>query len=255
MMKFLSYLKSLLGLGSPSYKKCRKSSNWTGANARCRLMNILSPNMSDSTFNDRVKFAKGRGVDHFNLFLTNEKDGEYAGYSIYGPKFDQKKGLDKDSVSKMLGRVKKLRKMGYSVVLWMTADDTSWNKSMDFAKLCADAKAAGFFKFASAAVVGLEVDEYWSASKVAENVAILRKVSKLKVGVHQTSNKYDKMGLGDLAFAQVNPGTSVDTIKKFVETVAKATGKPVCMFEMERQEDRKRSEAALAAGAYSAGNW
>lgn len=254
-MKFLSYLKSLLGLGSPSYKKCVKSSNWAGANASRRIMNILSPNMTESTFNDRVKWAKGRGVDHFNLFLTNEKDGEYAGYSVYGPKFDQKKGVDKPFAKVMLDRVKKLRKKGYSVVLWMTADDTSWNKTMDFAKLCSDVKKLGFFKFASAVVVGLEVDEYWSSSKVAENVAILRKVSKLKVGVHQVSNKYDKMGLGDLAFAQVNPGTEPKKIGDFVKAVAKATGKPVCMFEMERGPDRKRSEAALAAGAYSVGNW
>ena len=200
MKKIIEFFKSLFARifgKAPAWDKCVKSSNWTGANASKRLMNILSPNMSDSTFNDRVNYAKGRGVDHFNLFITNEKDGEYAGYSIYGPKFDQKKGIDKASVNVMLNRIKKLRKKGYGIVLWMTADDTSWNKTMDFAKLCEDTKKAGFFKFASAVVVGLEVDEYWSSSKVAENVKTLRNVSKLKVGVHQCSNKYDKMAHGD----------------------------------------------------------
>ena len=236
-----------------SWEDCKKSSNWTGKNAARRIMNILSPNMSDSAFNDRVAFGKSRGVDHFNVFVTNQKDGEYAGYSIYGPKFTQSAGIDKNSTKIMEKRIKKLVDDGYGVVLWMTADDTAWNKTMDFEKLCKDIKSLGWFNLCSAVVVGLECDEYWSAAQVQNYCKILRKYSGKKVGVHQTSDKY--MVYGDLSYLQVAPGKPTTYIKNFVNLVKKVVKHPVCMFEMERSEDRERSKAALDAGAWSVGNW
>lgn len=236
-----------------AWNKCTKSSNWTGKNASMRIMNILSPNMPDSSFNDRYNFAKNRGVNHFNVFITNQKDGERAGYSIYGPNFNQKGGIDKNSVKIMEKRIDKMLKDSFGVVLWMTADDTQWNRTMDFEKLCKDVKSLGWFDKCSAVVVGLECDEYWSANQVSNYCNILRKYSGKKVGVHQTSFKTNLMQYGDLAYLQVNPGTSIDKIQNFVKQMKGS--KPTCMFEMERAEDRNRSEAALKAGAWSVGNW
>lgn len=255
--KIKNFIRELIGLG-PTIRKwdeCTKSSNWTGRNAAKRIMNILSPNMSDAAFNERFNWAKGRGVDHFNVFITNQKDGECAGYSIYGKNFAQSAGPDKNFCKIMEKRIDKMIDNDFGVVLWMTADDTSWNKTMNFEKLCKDVKDLGWFKKASAVVVGLECDEYWSASQVANYCKILKKYSGLKVGVHQTSNRSDFVKFGDLAYLQVPPGTAQSKIKSFVQNVKAATGKPVCMFEMERSEDRNRSKAALEAGAFSVGNW
>ena len=236
------------------WDECTKSSNWTGRNAAKRIMNILSPNMSDAAFNERYNWAKARGVDHFNVFITNKADGEAAGYSIYGKNFAQSNGPDKNCCKVMEKRIQKMVDDGFGVVLWMMADDSNaWAKSVNFDKMCKDVKDLGWFKLASAVVVGLEVDEYWSAAQVSNYCKILKKHSGLKVGVHQTSNRADFVKFGDLAYLQVPPGTSQAAIANFIKKVKGS--KPVCMFEMERQEDRKRSEAALKAGAFSVGNW
>lgn len=265
MRKLKALIKKILGKTAAdiiipinttkTWEECKKSSNWTGKNASKRIMNILSPNMSDGTFNDRFNFAKGRGVDHFNLFITNQKDGEAAGYSIYGPNFAQSKGIDKNSCKIMEKRIDKILDEGFGVVLWMTADDTAWNKTMNFDKLCSDVKKLGWFDKASAVVVGLECNEYWNASQVNNYCKILRNYSKKKVGVHQTSDRIDFMKFGDLAYLQINPGASTTKIQSFVKNAKAATGKPVCMFEMERAEDRNRCNAAFAAGAWSVGNY
>lgn len=256
MKKIIAFIKKLFGIQTiKKWEDCKKSSNWTGRNAAKRIMNILSPRMSDAAFNERFNFAKNRGVDHFNVFITNQKDGEAAGYSIYGPNFAQSVGVDKNYCKVMEKRIDKMIDKGFGVVLWMTADDTSWNKTMNFTKLCEDVKKLGWFDKASAVVVGLECDEYWSASQVNNYCKILKKYSGKKVGVHQTSNRIDYMKFGDLAYLQVAPGTSQAKIQSFVKNAKAATGKPVCMFEMERSEDRNRSQAALNAGAWSVGNW
>ena len=258
--KILLWISKLFGgagskLVIKDWSKCTKSSNWTGKNASKRIMNILSPTMPDAIFNERYAFAKGRGVDHFNLFITNQRDGECAGYSIYGPNFAQSNGIDKNSTKIMEKRIKKIINDGYGVILWMTADDTSWNKTMNFEKLCADVKSLGWFDLCSAVVVGLECDEYWNASQVSNYCKILKKYSGKKVGVHQTSDKYNYMAYGDLSYLQVSPGKANSYIQNFIGIAKKAIGHPVCMFEMERSEDRGRSQAALDAGAFSVGNW
>lgn len=241
----------------PAWDKCTLSSNWTGKNASTRIMNILSPNMTDQAFQDRFNWAKGRGVNCFHVILANKSDGEKAGYSIYGPSFNYG-NVDQNSVNVMLNRIKKIRKEGFGVILWLVTDDsTAWCKkvSANPQQYVNDLDRLGFFKEASTVVIGLEVDEYWSAGDCSKIYAAVKSKYDGKVGVHQVSDKYDKAGTCDIMFAQVKPGTSTSTIKNFVKTIKSKTGKPVCMFEMERQEDRARSQAALDAGAYAVGNW
>ena len=241
----------------PSWDKCTKSSNWHGTHANQRMMNILSPRMSDSTFKDRLNFIKSRGCNTAHVILCNKGDGESAGYSIYGQNFDWT--IDKSYANKMLERLKILAKENLGIVLWLATDDCGdWNSKIisNPSKYVADLYSLGFLKYASTVVLGLEVDEYWKNSSYIHSFykAVKAKYNG-KVGVHQTSGKYNYMSLVDIAFVQVNPGTSKDHIKSFIKTVKSKTGKPVNMFEMERQEDRSRSEAALSAGAFAVGNW
>lgn len=243
--------------GVKKWDECTKSSNWHGANAKQRLMNILSPNMPDNVFNERLNFIKSRGCNTVNVFVCNKADGEYAGYSIYGSNFNWH--IDKAHCDKMLSRLKKLSKEHLGIVLWLAADDCGdWNAKMisNPTKYASDLEALGFFQYASTVVLGLEADEYWkNTSQISAFYKAVKNKYNGKVGIHQTSGKYNYMPLADIAFLQVNPGTSKASIQSFIQTVKTKTGKPVCMFEMERQEDRGRCEAAFAAGAFSVGNW
>ncbi|NLF23105.1 MAG: hypothetical protein GX590_08080, partial [Lentisphaerae bacterium] len=53
---------------TPEWDEATLSSNWGGDNARLRMMNVLSPNMSDGTFRDRVDWMKARGVNTAHVF-------------------------------------------------------------------------------------------------------------------------------------------------------------------------------------------
>lgn len=237
-----------------NWDKCVHSSNWHGSNANMRMMNMLSPHMSDGSYKDRLNFIKSRKCDTVHVFLTNKKDGEYAGYSIYGNKFDW--NIDKNYSNKMLSRVKSLSKDFY-VVLWIISDDSSdWAKTMasNPTRYISDVASLGFFDYAAIVVTGLEANEYWSGAQASAMYNAVKSKYKGKVGIHQTSNSTSLIGACDIFFAQMNPGSSESQIKSFTKKCV-SYGKPVNMFELERQENRQKSQWALDAGAYAIGNW
>lgn len=261
LKKILNFIISLFkGKGEsdvflPKWDECTKSSNWHGANASQRMMNMLSPGMPDDVFNSYLNWIKGRDCNCAHLILANKADGQYAKYSIYGNKFDF--NLDQAFVNVFVARLKKIQKAKLGIVLWLITDDSSdWAKTLagNPTKYVEDLSKAGILDFASTIVIGLETDEYWSSADCSKIYAALRKKYSGKIGVHQTSGKYGYAGTADILFAQLNPGSSKSQIQSFVKTCLK-TGKPVNMFEMERQEDRQRSQWAMEAGAYGVGNW
>ena len=262
MKKILNWLKKLFGkingkIVIPNWDECTKSSNWSGKNAAKRMMNILSPHMADATFKERVAWMKGRGCNCAHVFVTNKADGEKAGYSPYGNKFDFV--LDKNYCKVMGDRIKYLNKQGLGVILWLMADDSNaWAKTAqnNFAHYCKDIKELGWFDYASTVVIGLEIEEYWNnAGVIANLVKATKQFYKGKVGTHHISGSYALAGASDIAFVQLNPGQSDSAISSYVRKVKGALNKPVNMFELERNEDRHRSEVALKAGAFGVGNW
>lgn len=240
-----------------SWNECTKSSNWTGKNASKRMMNILSPHMPDGVFEERLAFIKGRGCNSVHLILCNKADGEYGGYSIYGNGITWI--VNKSYTDKMTSRIKRLRKEGFGIVLWlMTDDDGGWNKALsaNFSTYVNDIKKLGWFDCASIVVLGLELDEYWTAEQVAFGMRDLREKYSGKTGVHMTSGKWDWVQVADILFYQTEPGKTAQQIKsETAKIVANCNGKPVCFFELSRTEDRDLSNAAFAGGAYSVGNW
>ena len=269
--------------------ECTKSSNWHGAGASWRLMNMLSPNMPDKVFNQYLSWAIKRGVDHVNVFVTNKADGHetasgvlYCDFSIYGKNFNYP-NIDTSYVKKMGDRLDTILDKGLGVVLWMTADDTYWNnpfktdsrdKSSEipglndpgvFRMLCEDVRSLGWFDKASAAVVGLEVDDYWR-EETEQNIEILKEVSGLMTGVHFTDDAINVLNsrltpdvvaaaeASDIVFAQTPPNQK-DLIGATVSMVLRTVKKPCNMFEMERHEDRTSCNDAYGCGAYSVGNW
>ena len=243
-----------------AWDKCTLSSNWHGKNANMRIMNILSPNMGESSFNDRYNWAKSRGVNYFNLFVVNKADGEYAKYSPFGQNFTGNYGnIDKASTDIMTKRIKKMHDDGMGVVLWLMADDSNdWAKK--FASnpqpLIDAIDKLGWFKYASIVVLGLEMNEYWGASQVQNVYNSTRTKWSGMIGTHHTSGSSQFAAFGDIVFYQVNPGTATGTIISQCKNVAAKTGKKIVAFEIERQEARDKCDQILKSGAaYSVGNW
>lgn len=259
MLSGCSTIRTLPGLGAaltPAWDDATLASCWSGANAGQRNMNILSPHMSDGTFKDRIKWQVNRGCNTVHLFVSNKADGQYAGYSIYGDGWDW--SIDKASCDTFRERIAYCRGKGLAVVLWLFADDsTDWNRAAakDFPRYLRDLENEGLLKYASTVVVGLELDEYYSASQVQALVAATRSVYGGKIGTHQTSGRADFAGLADICFYQVSPGKSASQIEAEARKIAGAVGKPTNFFELDRRENRSLCEAALKGGAFGVGNW
>lgn len=239
------------------WDECTLASCWNGANASQRMMNMLSPGMSDSKFTSYMEWMKGRGCNTAHLFVSNKGDGENAGYSIYGTSsWDWI--VDDALCEKMTSRIKKLQKNGFGTVIWLFADDSSaWNKEAkkNFPKYLQDLKAKGFTDLASTIVIGLELDEYYNANEVASLVSATKSIYSGKIGTHQTSGRYDYCKLADICFYQVNPGKSVSWIKNEAKRIKALTGKPLNFFEIERNPSPEKCQAALDGGAFGVGNY
>ena len=241
----------------PSWDECTLASCWNGANASQRMMNMLSPGMSDSKFTSYMEWMKGRGCNTSHLILANKADGENGGYTIYGNSFDWT--VDQNFVNVMKSRIDVLRKNGFGIVLWLFTDDSSQytnEAKKNFPKYLKDLKDLGLLDYASTIVVGLELQDYYNnANTVASLVAATRAVYPGKIGTHETSGNHVFAPLADICFYQVSPGKSASFIQAEAARVRAATGKPVNFFEMERSPDRAKSEAAIKGGAFGVGNW
>lgn len=258
--KIIKFFKKLFGKATgkiviPKWDECTKSSNWTGKNAAQRMMNILSPHMDEDTFKARVRWIKIRGCNCAHVFITNKADGEKAGYSPYGNKFDFVR--DKNYINVMTNRIKYLNKEGLGVILWLMADDSNaWAKAAakNFPQYLKDIKEFGWFDYASTVCLALEANEYYSASDMNKLAAATKAVYKGKIATHHTSNRADFVGLGDLLFYQIEP-TDNQTVVANACKKALSYGKPVNFFESYRCENRKNCETAFKCGCYAVGNW
>lgn len=254
---FVFLLLTCLANAAPvEWQKCTKASSWA-LNAQARMMNIFSPNMSDSKAASYIQWMKSRGCNTAHVFISNEGNGEHSGYSIYGPKWDWT--IDSKYYNLMLSRIQILRKQGFAVVIWLFADDSPRFNSLaakNFEKYIIDCKNLGFFKEASIVVVGLELNEYYGLSDVVRLISATKKHYNGKIGTHQTSGRYEYSKYANILFYQVDPGKSASWIKAETIRVKKASGgKPLVMFELERNPAREKCLAAFSGAAFSVGNW
>lgn len=239
-----------------TWDACTRASCWRGANAKNRMMNMLSPAFTDAKFAEYRDWMKSIGCNTAHVFLSNKADGEGGGYCIYGTSWTWE--INAAFCDVFRSRIADLRANGFAVVVWLLADDSSaWNKeeAKNFPKYLQDLKAQGLLDQASTVVAGLELDEYYQSAQVSALVNAIRKVYPGKVGTHQTSGRYEFAALADICFYQVSPGKSAAQIKAEAAKVVKATGKPVNFFELDRQPNRALCDAAFAGGAFAVGNW
>lgn len=251
MKRLLNLLKYLLGI-APKWDECVHASCWDGTNAQKRMMNLLSPFFTEDVFKARVKWAEKRGCDTLHLFLVNKGDGEGAGFRVTDPA----------TAKLMEKRVKWARKRGLGIVLWILADDSKAWANEVFANPSATIDAArNLWPHASTVVLGLEMDEYGAPQDWQRLKDALRRRYSGKIGTHHKSGRYGYAGLGDIVFAQCEPPKPKEPpeagaarVKAAVKT-ARALGKPVNFFELDRHPNRELAEAALSAGAFGVGNW
>ena len=238
------------------WDECTKASCWNGNNAEQRMMNMLSPHMTDVIFNNYIKWQKkDRDCNTVHLILANRADGEYARYCIYGSEWDW--SIDQNYTKVMQKRVEKLRDEGFGIVLWLITDDSSaYAKEMhkNPQQYINDVANLGLFKYASTVVLGLEMDEYMSTTQVDNLYKAVKTKYNGKIGVHHTGNKFSFANWGDILFVQIEPTADQTKIRNTVNS-AKKYGKPINFFEFQRFPDRAGSQAALDAGAFGVGNW
>jgi hypothetical protein len=244
------------GLGPVAWQKATKASCWSGSNANRRHMNALSPTMPDAKFTEYLEWQVARGCNTVHWFLVNYGDGEYARVNPYGPDW----GAEPVPawVDLMKARIRIARKRGLAVVLWLMADDSgTWARRPEaaFIELYRVCKSRGLFDAASYLVLGLELNEYWDAGRVARLAGQLRSISGLKVGIHQTSDRMEYAPHGDIFLYQTNPGKSAGEVEGLVHGVCRRVNKPVVAFELDRHENRGLCEAAFRGGAFAVGNW
>lgn len=238
----------------PAPLSCTLASLWDGANATKRMMNTLSPGMSDGKFREYLKWQKGRGCNTAHVFVSNQADGECAGYCIYGHTVSWT--LDAATVKVMLARVKAYRRAGMGVVLWLLADDSgTMNKALlDGVELFAkDLKKTGLLRYASMVCLGLEMSEYVGGN-AGNLLNAVRGVWDGAVATHDVSGSIRFAGFGDVVFGQVKPTSSDSEMLRFAALV-KATGRPGGIIECDRHANRARCEKLIAAGLPFVGNW
>ena len=238
----------------PSWDECTIASLWDGGNAERRMMNTLSPRMSDGKFRDYLKWQRDRGCNTAHVFVSNQADGECAGYCIYGHTVSWT--LDAATVKVMLARVKAYRRAGMGVVLWLLADDSgAMNKALlDGVELFAkDLKKTGLLKYASMVCLGLEMSEYVGGN-AGNLLNAVRGVWDGKVATHDISGSLRYAGYGDIVFAQVKPTVSDSEMLRFAAMV-KGTGKPGGVIECDRHANRERCQKLIDAGLPFVGNW
>lgn len=238
----------------PSWDECTTASLWDGPNAEKRMMNTLSPRMIDGKFRDYLKWQRDRGCNTAHVFVSNQADGECAGYCIYGRAVSWT--LDAATVKVMLARVKAYRRAGMGVVLWLLADDSgAMNKALlDGVELFAkDLKKTGLLKYASIVCLGLEMSEYVGGN-AGNLLNAVRGVWDGMVATHDVSGSLRYAGYGDIVFAQVKPTSSDSEMLRFAAMV-KGTGKPAGIIECDRHANRERCQKLIDAGLPFVGNW
>lgn len=225
------------------------ASCWHGSNASERMMNILSPRMSDDTFGKRLAWMVGKGCTAAHLILVNAADGEAGGYAAWN---------DSDR-EKMKQRWETVKKAGLTPIPWIITDDSKAYRDQLFAN--ADKLVGKMADFLAAecpyVVLGLEMDEDKSVTaeqwkKVRDAV---KKHYKGPLGVHHCSgNSFKFASLGEIVLGQLDPGCSESQVQAQIKAIL-AKGKRAVGFEYERGPSRKLAVAALKAGAEGCGNW
>jgi len=108
-------------------------------------------------------------------------------------------------------------------------------------------------------VIGLEVDEYWTAAQTNELIQDLKQHTNKPIGVHLTpTTPLEYVTHADVLYLQTGFGLTQEQFREKVKATLLATSKPVIVSEYSLQSDtayaRALGDIACEMGAVGTGN-
>jgi len=218
-------------------------------NAGTRAMNALSYNASDDWVNNVRKRQKANGDWTVWLYMSNDKDGSPNPTTIYDALFGG--SVSAERVGMCRRRMKDYKDAGFSIVAWLTADDSSKisNASLAVHKQFINDVHNHLGDLIDAYCVGLEMDEDSRASKAKALIAHAKAVTKKEVGVHLTTGKWQEaINWGaDVLYYQAGFGKTASQVKsECANVISKLNGR--CKFVLAEYHVSSDSAAAKAIG-------
>lgn len=264
-MSFISTLISLLskifGIQSGLTIKDHRAS-FLFDNAGTRVMNILAYNLDDNQFNSVLNRCKNNGDTVVYLYVGyNNGDGPGI-TSIYVN--DQFGGsIDNNKVSIIKKRMQKVRDKGMYIVGWLFADDNTRKvnfKDTEALKTYIKNVVDRFDEYISEYVIGIEANEYLSASQVDQLASYLKGKVNKSIGNHMTPGQYGYSASGNIQkhYHQYGFNKSNSYIESETRKVIGALGKPVIGAEYDMSSDsvgaKARGDAVIRGGGSGTGN-
>ena len=207
-------------------------------------LSYLSSNVDDA-WRRRVENALiNQGDTHIYIYSQNGDDG----IGNVSPQSDWELRLDH------------LNSRGLRPVMWLMADDSSnlASKPLSYHKSHNSEMVSRFDDKVDGYVIGLEVDEYWSAAQVREMVADLKTKTNKPVGVHLSPGiKLAYLDNADIIYLQTGFNLNESQFRSKV-TEALSLGKPVIVSEYHMDSSstvaKRYGDIACKMGAVGTGN-
>ena len=207
-------------------------------------LSYLSTNVDDA-WRRRVENALiNQGDTHIYIYSQNGDDG----IGNVSPQSDWELRLDH------------LNSRGLRPVMWLMADDSPnlASKPLSYHKSHNSEMVSRFDNKVDGYVIGLEVDEYWSAAQVREMVADLKTKTNKPVGVHLSPGiKLSYLENADIIYLQTGFNLNESQFRAKV-TEALSIGKPVIVSEYHMDSSstvaKRYGDIACQMGAVGTGN-
>lgn len=207
-------------------------------------LSYLSTNVDDA-WRRRVENALiNQGDTHIYIYSQNGDDG----IGNVSPQSDWELRLDH------------LNSRGLRPVMWLMADDSPnlASKPLSYHKSHNSEMVSRFDNKVDGYVIGLEVDEYWSAAQVREMVADLKTKTNKPVGVHLSPGiKLSYLENADIIYLQTGFNLNESQFRAKV-TEALSIGKPVIVSEYHMDSSstvaKRYGDIACKMGAVGTGN-
>ena len=208
-------------------------------------LSYLSNNVDDAWRKRMEDSLLANGDSHIYLYSQNEAD-DVGGVSPQ-PNWE--------------ARINHLNSRGLRPVMWLMADDSPSLAAMPLSKHKSH-NAEIVRRFDSSVdgyVIGLEVDEYWTAAQTNEMILDLKKRTNKPIGVHLTpSTPLSYVTHADVLYLQTGFGLSQEQFREKVKATLSATSKPVIVSEYHLNsaslEAKALGDIACQLGAVGTGN-
>ena len=208
-------------------------------------LSYLSQDVNDQWRTNMENSLLNNGDTHIYLYTRNDDDD--VGNVRPQPDWEQ--------------RIDHLNSRGLKPIMWLMADDSPSLAALPLSTHKAhnaemvrrlDSKVDGY-------VIGLEVDEYWTAAQTNELIQDLKQHTNKPIGVHLTpTTPLEYVTHADVLYLQTGFGLTQEQFREKVKATLLATSKPVIVSEYSLQSDtayaRALGDIACEMGAAGTGN-